>query len=131
MAHFQTAFFNHLKKINNCLRNRRATANISLPGGVLQIQGQNRVYDLQPQFIVSDAETGILMRFQLDQTSNGFAGWLPYCNKRWLEAYSKNAFKEFVKRNGIRTPDHHITPTSCGDVVIKKDRSSFAVGMRG
>lgn len=128
---YQHVFLNHLKLIQDWLQGHDATATVLLPNAVLRVQSGARVVDFQPQYIVRGQDKKVTMWFELNEQTTGFAGWLPYFNKRWPEATNKLLFKAFAKKHGLRTPQYFQTPGSYENVIIKRDRSSFAEGMRG
>ncbi|MBI2308442.1 MAG: hypothetical protein HYU78_14150 [Rhodocyclales bacterium] len=131
MAIYQTQIFNHFKHVESWLKPRGVRADVRLPGLILQIQYRNLYYEFQPQFLVKDRHGKLSMWMEFGDSSASFCGWLPYFNKRWPEAISKLAFKEFALRNGLRCPAHNVLQGSYRDVIIKRDRSSFAEGIRG
>lgn len=130
MAHFQRMIMNHLKQLNENLKHRGATATISLPGAALQLRYLNRIFDFQPQFIVKN-EQKRSMSFEFSEKAVAFCGWLPYFNKRWPEAISKLSFKTYAEEHGINTPQHYVDHGNYEGVLVKRNRSSFADGMRG
>jgi hypothetical protein len=71
---------------------------------------------------------------QFQDNAEGFVGWLPYFNKRWLEAYDKLAFKKRCEQLKLPVPAWSIgrIAPGLGDFVIKSARgSSFGQRMRG
>ena len=86
------------------------------------------------QYLVRRPDRTLTYSMQFGDDAEGFIGWLPYFNKRWVEAYDKLAFKHFCTRHGLPVPawsEGRIAP-ELGDFVIKSARgSSFGQRMRG
>lgn len=86
------------------------------------------------QYLVRRPDRTLTYSMQFGDDAEGFIGWLPYFNKRWVEAYDKLAFKQHCARHGLPVPAWsagRIAP-ELGDFVIKSARgSSFGQRMRG
>lgn len=131
LSMYQGSILNHLKHIERCLVERGATANMVMPGAVLTVTWRNRIFEFQPQFHSRSATGGMLMGPSLSMDVTGFAGWLPYFNKRWEEAGGKLAFKRFAVEHEIATPSYRVEPGYYENMLIKRERSSFGEGIRG
>lgn len=128
---YQGSILSHLKHIERLLVERGATASILMPGAVLRVTWKNRIYEFQPQFHSRSAAGGMLMGSSLSMEVTGFAGWLPYFNKRWEEATRKLAFKRFAVEHGVATPSYRVEPGYYENMLVKRETSSFGEGIRG
>lgn len=127
---YQSNMLNHLRQIEMWAAEHGASASIRLPGSVLRVEWRNRVFDFQPQF-QTKTPGGSNCWYELTPNAVGFAGWLPYFNKRWNAAHRKLLFKAFAMAHGIRTPAFSTQPGRYKDVVIKRECSSFGEGVFG
>lgn len=128
---YQIFLMNHLRAIEQWAEFRRATASIQIPGSVLRVQWRNRTFDFQPQFLVGKPSGGYTAGLQLTDKAFGFAGWLPYFNKRWDAGCGKLAFKQFAEREGIPTPAYSFVQGEFTNVLVKREKSSLGEGLRG
>lgn len=122
---------NHLKSVQRCMDNMRGSAILNAKDLVILVGVGNRSVHMQPQFTYS---SGGRIRYTLrfEQHVGGFIGWRPYFTKRWELSTEKLKFKAYACACGVRTPPYWANPDDApSDVVIKKNRSSFGVGMRG
>jgi hypothetical protein len=122
---------NHLKAIQRCMDDMRGSAILNVKDLILLVRARGRMVHMQPQFpYVKDGR--IRYTLQFEPHVSGFIGWRPYFNKRWELSTEKLKFKACAERCGIRTPPHWLCyvpgmPT----VVVKQNRSSFGIGIRG
>jgi hypothetical protein len=128
---FKTATLYHLSTVQQCLRKYRAEATVNMADLVMQVHARNRHYSFYPQLL---GRTNGQLRYttQFDEGTIGFKGWLPYTIKRWPISSSKLAFKDFCRRNGLRTPAMwRSSVPEMRDFVVKKENSSFGQALRG
>lgn len=132
LASYQTNLLHHFKHVQAWVSERRATASVTMPGGILRIQWRNRTFDFQPQFRALGPDNKPIIWIELTPTATGFFGWLPYFNKQWEAACSKLAFKKFASEHGLRTTAASaIRNAGLQEVLVKRDMSSFGEGIRG
>jgi len=127
---YQSNMLNHLRHVEAWVGERGASASIRIPGSVLRVEWRNRVFDFQPQFLTKSPK-GSNCWYELTPDAVGFAGWLPYFNKRWDAAHRKLLFKAFALAHGIRTPAFSTQPGRYKDVLVKRESSSFGQGIAG
>lgn len=122
---------NHLKRIQSCMAELEGDAYLNAKDLVLQVRARGKVCHLQPQFTFVK-EGRIRYTAYFEQHVSGFAGWRPYFMKRWPAATEKLLFKRFALEHGLPTPPFWTSAcTEVRDVLIKQNRSSFGVGIRG
>jgi hypothetical protein len=95
--------------------------------------GTHRV-EFLAQYLVRNSDGTLTYSMQFQENAEGFIGWLPYFNKRWLEAYDKLAFKKRCNDLKLPTPAWSVgrIAPELGDFVVKSARgSSFGQRMRG
>jgi hypothetical protein len=108
-----------------------AEASLDLASLVLDVRARNRYYRLYPRFVVFQADR-VLYTPRPTKEMRGFAGWLPYVNKRWPIGSGKFAFKDFCAEKGLPTPRMWKSAAAdMRDFLIKYDLSSSGAGMRG
>jgi hypothetical protein len=128
---FKTSALNHLRVMQQCLQRYQAEASLNPLDYTLQVRARNRYYTLYPMFLASQAGRLHYMR-QVNEHSIGFAGWLPYFNKRWPIGSGKFAFKEFCRQSGLRTPQMWRSPAAdMGEFLVKHDSKSFGQAIHG
>ena len=121
----------HASTVHACLADWGAEASIDLATFRLEVKSRNRYYSFYPRFIVRKGDQLVYVE-RPDQQTRGFAGWLPYVNKRWPVGSGKFAFKDFCLEHGLRSPRLWRSPSSdMRDFIVKQDRSSSGSGMRG
>jgi hypothetical protein len=128
---FDINFFSHYRAIAECMRDLGAHARIDFETLNLLIRGRGRQVELLPQFICR-REHGMAYTPGLSPEARGFIGWRPYFNRVWPLGADKLAFKRFCEDNALRTPKYYLQPAAleCA-VIVKRTRSSFAMGMTG
>jgi hypothetical protein len=128
---YKVSLFSHLRVMQQCLQRYQAEASLNPADYALQVRARNRYYTLYPMFL--GAKGGRLhYTRQLDEGSFGFAGWLPYFNKRWPIGSGKFAFKDFCRSNGLRTPAMWRSPApDMGEFLVKHDSKSFGQAIHG
>jgi hypothetical protein len=128
---FKISTLYHLAVLQQCLRKHNAESSLNPADFVLQLRARNRYYTLYPQFFgVKDGAMHYTP--QLEEHTKGFAGWLPYFNKRWPIAASKPAFKDFCQQSGLRTPPIWRAPQAgMRDFLVKHCNGAFGNGIRG
>jgi len=121
----------HAWMVHASLAEFEAESSLDLASFGLEISARNRYYRFHPRFIVNQADrVGYTPRPSPDMT--GFAGWLPYVNKRWAIGCGKFAFKDFCAEQRLPTPRMWRAPQpGMRDFLVKHDLSSSGDGMRG
>jgi hypothetical protein len=128
---FKTSPFSHLMAMQRCLQKYQADATLDPLDFTLQVRARNRYYTLYPMFLGAQAGRLHYTR-QVDESTIGFAGWMPYFNKRWPIGSGKFAFKDYCQRNGLRTPAMWRSPApDMGDFLVKHDNKSFGQAIHG
>jgi hypothetical protein len=122
---------NHLKAIQRCMDDMRGSAIVNAKDLVTLVRVRGRSVHMQPQFTyMSDGRIRYTTEFE--PKVSGFIGWRPYFTKRWELSTEKLKFKTYAYTCGIRTPPHSATEDGAPrEFLIKKNRSSFGIGMRG
>lgn len=128
---YRRDFLWHSWMVHARLAELQAEASLDLRSFILDIKARNRCYSLYPRFMVRRGELIAYMRTPSAEAV-GFAGWLPYENKRWPIGSGKFTFKEFCLRHGLATPGMWRSPhAGMRDFLVKHDLSSSADGMLG
>jgi hypothetical protein len=123
-------FFWHARTLHGLLKGLGAEARVEMPALTVTVEGRGRRFELQPRFYVPDDGRWDYSA-ALDRKAAGFAGWLPYRDRRWPLG-SKIAFKEYCLQHGLPTPPMWRTPAEgMSDFLVKLDRSAHARGIRG
>jgi hypothetical protein len=130
---FRTDYYWHSWAMYSALADYDAEALLDMRDFSLRIRARHRDYRFYPLFIARDEKIGKLSYVRVPNTAvRGFAGWLPYFNKRWPIGSGKLAFKDFCGTSGLPTPRFWRSPTAeTRDFLVKHDTSSFGSGMRG
>jgi hypothetical protein len=129
---FRTDFLWHAWVVHACLSEFGAEASVDVRDFSLEVRARNRAYRFYPQFtVMSEAR-----QWQYEQRPGprmrGFAGWLPYFNKRWPIGSGKFQFKDFCAEQGLPTPRSWRAPApDMRDFLVKLDKQAFGRGMRG
>lgn len=122
---------NHLKSVQRCMDDMRGSAILNVKDLVMLVRVGDRSVYMQPQFTYSSGGR-IRYMLQFARHVGGFIGWRPYFTKRWELSTEKLKFKAYACACGVRTPPYWgDSDGASSDVVIKKNRSSFGVGIRG
>ncbi len=120
----------HFIAINAWAVARGGDARLDLRTFQITITANNRHYEFTPQFIVRHDDR-IRYRPSFAADVEGFAGWLPYFNRRWDAGVDKLAFKRAADSLGLRTPKHWHSNRPDAPFIIKHATGSFADGLRG
>lgn len=127
-------YFEHLRAFTNAARKLGAQGEFRLGNMHAVLRVGERQVDFLAQYLVRRPDRTLTYSMQFGDDAEGFIGWLPYFNKRWIEAYDKLAFKRRCTQLGLPVPawsEGSIAPR-LGDFVIKSARgSSFGQRMRG
>ena len=121
----------HAWMLHAGLADFEAEASMDLASFTLKISARNRYYRFHPRFTMHQGDrVGYAPRPSREMF--GFAGWLPYVNKRWPIGSGKFAFKDFCAEKGLPTPRMWRRPQpDMRDFLVKHDLSSSGSGMRG
>lgn len=131
---FLSNYFEHLRAFTLAARQLGAHGEFRLGNMHAVLRAGERQVDFLAQYLVRRPDGTLTYSMQFGDDAIGFIGWLPYFNKRWVEAYDKLAFKRRCARLGLPVPawsEGRIAP-ELGDFVAKSARgSSFGQRMRG
>ncbi len=121
----------HCWMVQSCLAQLGGEAALDLGSFLLEVRALNRYYRLYPRFLFRSGDQ-VVFADRLSRNIDGFAGWLPYVNKRWPIGSGKFAFKQFCLDRQLPTPRfwRHAAPEMRA-FLIKHDESSCGHGMRG
>ena len=129
---FKTNLLEHTKAVAAWARRCGAQASIDALTLMLTLQRDQRRLLLRPQFVGRRDGRNLVYFDQPDEHAVGFVGWLPYAPLAWDISLSKQVFKDAARALGLRTPaswqDAAAVDAPC---LVKRDRSSFGVGMAG
>ena len=131
---FLTNYFEHLRFFTLAARTLGATGEFKLGNMNAVVRVGTRQVEFLAQYLVRNTDGSLTYSMQFQDNALGFIGWLPYFNKRWVEAYDKLAFKKRCDRLKLPTPAWSVgrIAPELGDFVIKSARgSSFGQRMRG
>lgn len=129
-----TNLFTHLHAFTAAARKLGAEGEFRLGDLRALLRAGDRQVEFLAQYLVRRPDRTLTYAMQFGDDAEGFIGWLPYFNKRWVEAYDKLAFKQFCARHGLPVPAWSVgrVAPELGDFVIKSARgSSFGQRMRG
>src|SRR6185295_16962599 len=93
----------HAWMLHAALPDWEAEASLDLASFTLKVSARNRYYRFHPRFILHQGER-VAYAPRPSREMFGFAGWLPYMNKRWPIGSGKFAFKDFCAEKGLPTP---------------------------
>ena len=121
----------HCWKVHSCLAELGGEASLDLTSFMLEVRARNRYYRFYPRFLFRSGDR-VVFADRLGGNIDGFAGWLPYVNKRWPTGSGKLAFKQFCLDRQLPTPRCWRYPAAeMQAFLIKHDESSCGLGMRG
>jgi hypothetical protein len=128
---YRSDLLSHVWMVHGALSEFDAEASLDLKSLILDVWARNRYYRLHPRFVVFQGDR-IMYTQRPSKEMRGFAGWLPYVNKRWPIGSGKFAFKGFCAEKGLPTPKMWLRPEpDMRDFLVKYDQSSSGAGMRG
>ncbi len=129
---FKINLLEHAKVISAWARTHGAKAYVDLLDLALAVQRGPRAVQLTPQFVGRRDDGGLGYLARLEPACIGMVGWLPYPIQQWPISTSKLAFKETIRRLGLRAPATWNEPGRVDEAfIIKADRSAFGDGIRG
>jgi hypothetical protein len=131
---FLTSFFEHLRFFTAAARSRGAQGEFQLGSMNATVRAEGRCVQFLAQFLTHRPDGSLTYAMEFGPQAPGFVGWLPYFNKRWVEAYDKLAFRRRCSEAGLPLPRActALQQADLGDFVVKAARgSSFGQGVRG
>lgn len=130
---YLTSFYDHLRLLTAAAQRRGLTGEVKIGSMNAVLRGGGREVEFLAQFMVRNPDGSRTYSMEYRDDALGFAGWLPYFNKRWVEAYDKLAFKQRCAALGLPTPRWSLdrVDPALGDFVIKNTRGSFGQAVRG
>lgn len=130
---YLTSFYAHLRLLTAAAQRRGLTGEVKIGSMNAVLRGGGREVEFLAQFMVRNPDGSRTYSMEYRDDALGFAGWLPYFNKRWVEAYDKLAFKQRCAALGLPTPRWSVgaVDAEMGDFVVKNARGSFGRAVRG
>jgi hypothetical protein len=133
--YFISNLFDHLRYFHAAARRFDAQGEFQLTSLHATVRAGDRCVPFLAQFLARRPDGSVTYSMELGPDSTAFVGWLPYFNKRWVEAYDKLAFRQRCAQAGLPLPRASavLAPhVELGDFVAKRARgSSFGYGVRG
>jgi hypothetical protein len=130
---YLTSFYAHLRHLTAAAQRRGLSGEVKIGSMNAVLRGGGREVEFLAQFMVRNPDGSRTYSMEYRDDALGFAGWLPYFNKRWVEAYDKLAFKQRCAALGLLTPRWSVgqVDAGLGDFVVKNARGSFGQAVRG
>src|SRR5690349_20601494 len=120
---YKLSILSHLAAVSDWANTHGAKVNLDVGNFHLQVSARGQTCDLTPQF-VNFTNGRLSYRKAHGPDVTGFAGWLPYYNKRWELAIDKLLFKRYCAAGGLRVPRLFRSATEVdADVLIKRSVS--------
>jgi hypothetical protein len=130
---FVSNVYDHLRHVNKWATLRPdAVAVMDIKDYTLHVkQGASR-HTLFPRFMHADSKGRRWYSAMLDESANGFIGWLPYGPQKFDLSDSKLQFKQFISDKGFSVPDVTLQTTSVPfDYIVKSEGGSFGEQLIG
>ncbi|WP_140637102.1 hypothetical protein [Methylibium rhizosphaerae] len=122
---------NHLKAIQPHLAELGLRAHIDVADMSLVVLLGKQWLRMSPQF-TEERPDGVVYTGTFSPKVRRFIGWRPMYDRTWSISADKLEFKRHLQAQGLPTPAHSLQgPAGLGDVIVKKARSSFSMGIRG
>lgn len=121
---------NHFSHMDQALKKHNLYGELNFTDYTVSVKNDDTQFTLYPQHQNKDG----FYYPDVSPNTARFIGWRPYSMKSWKKAADKVSFKQFLKKNDIRTPAFYTNKndqTDINDVIIKLEESSFGKGIRG
>ncbi len=131
---FLFSYFEHLRHFRAAARSIGGQGDIDLDSSGIVLRCGAREVRFVAQFLIRTPDGALTYSMSFDESAVGFIGWLPYFNKRWVEAFDKLAFKRLCEGAGLPMSPWSLDAVdpALGDFVVKSARgSSFGQHVRG